>query len=458
MNNKTKNKKNKIPLYPTKNKLMNKKTKIHKISSILQHWKQPSTPSLLNSKKYNLSNNNYNTVYCNTNINTNNNNNIINSKENKSIKNNSSKQNLFHAFIPRSKSNSEVKLKKQKITLIKKINKSNYVPFNFNNIKEFNYKKEIKDKNNNINNKKNEYEIINKEKEKEKEKDTLSSNNSHYMNNTKANTNSNTTIGLSQICSDRYIKDDNNKIMQESKNPMEFTFGDLNLFQTQSNKEAKTSLINTNSLNMPSSISMDNNRQYQSLDNNESINKNMFMKNIIKNIKMINSKIKGYNIKINSDKNLDTNLSNSNSNYNNIKSYSIEKDYYKKKEKNRINKLLTLPIWPKVYNDKNNFKISCNEFHKSQKISKKNSDLIPFDKKHNLNKKHKLIIKKHYNIENSNKNYNIRVCISTKNKDNKKNLHKLFIKQNSAKCLTKKNKSSPKLFLKHPSLKNLFDQ
>jgi hypothetical protein len=443
MNSKSKKKRNKIPLYPSKNKPINKKEKKPKIASILHHWKQPSTPSFTNSKKFSSSNN-FNTIYCNSC----NNNNTSKSKDNKSLQNNSSKQNLFHAFIPKSKSNTEVKLKKQKITLIKKINKSKFIPFNFKNIKEFNYKKDIKDHNFDINNNKNEY------KNGINEKDTLSSYNSHNMNNTKANTNSNTTIGMSQLYSDRYSKDNNNKIMQELNNPMEFTFGNLNYFQTQNNKETKTTLISSNTLNMPF-ISIDNNKHFQSLDNNDSANKNMFMKNLIKNIKLINSKMKINNNKNNSEKSNDNNINNKN--YNNIKSYSIEKDYYKKKEKKRINKILTLPIWPKANIDKKDFQMSCNEFHKSQKLSKKGSDLIPFDKKY-INKKHKLIIKKQYDSEKNNRINNIRVCISTKNKDNKKHLHKLFIKQNSAKCLTKKNKSSPKLFLKHPSLKNLFDQ
>jgi hypothetical protein len=362
MNSKSKKKRNKIPLYPSKNKPINKKEKKPKIASILHHWKQPSTPSFTNSKKFSSSNN-FNTIYCNSC----NNNNTSKNKDNKGLQSNSSKQNLFHAFIPKSKSNTEVKLKKQKITLIKKINKSKFIPFNFKNIKEFNYKKDIKDHNFDINNNKNEY------KNGINEKDTLSSYNSHNMNNTKANTNSNTTIGMSQLYSDRYSKDNNNKIMQELNNPMEFTFGNLNYFQTQNNKETKTTLISSNTLNMPF-ISIDNNKHFQSLDNNDSANKNMFMKNLIKNIKLINSKMKINNNKNSSEKSNDNNINNKN--YNNIKSYSIEKDYYKKKEKKTITKILTLPIWPKANIDKKDFQMSCNEFHKSQKLSKKGSDLI----------------------------------------------------------------------------------
>lgn len=442
MKSKSKNKKSKIPLCPQKNKPIKKTIKINKISPILQHWKHPSTPSLSTTKNFFL-NNNFNTL-------NNNNNDIITNKDNKSIDNNSSKKNPFHAFIPRTKSNSEIKFKKQKIILIKKVNKPNNIPFNFNNIKEFNYKKDVKDNINDMNLKENEFKKI------RKEKDTLSSNNSHYMNNTKANTNSNTTIGTSQILSDRYTKDDNKKIFQDSKNPMEFTFGNLNFFQTQNNIETKASLTKNNSLNMicTSHLSIDNNKDYQNIDKNNN-NKNQFMKNLIKNMKLINSKIRINNSKNNTEKNTDNINSN---NYNNIKSYSIDKDYIIR-DKNKKSKLITFPKWPKVNNNDKN-KLKCyDEFYKSQKFSKKCSNLIPVDKKYNLNKKHKLIVKKHFDYGNNinNKNNNIRICISTKNKDNKKNLHKLFINQNSFQTTTKTNKSSPKLFLKHPSLKNLFD-
>ena len=422
MKNKLKNKKSKIPLCPQKNKPIKKK--INKINPLIEILKQPSTPSLLSTKKLYL-NNNLNTINNRKQANINNN--------NKNISINLSKKNLFHAIIPRSKSHSENNLKKQKIILIKKIEKSNKISFDFKNIKEYNYKKN--ENNNNLNN-----DNISKEdfKNKIKEKETLSSNNSHYMNNTKANTNSNTTIGMSEIFSDRGYKQENNNLCLDSKNsnnPLEFTFGETNFLKNNIYLETKTSLIKNNSFQM-STIS-NNNNNFESIDriSYNSNDKKIFKKNIIKNIKYVKSKLK------------ENNLDNSKANYN-IKNYSYEKGV-KIKEENRIYKFTTSNKWPKICSVENNK-------HKTPKIAKKYLNLIPVDKKYNLNKKHKLIIKKNFESNDNNKNLNLEVSTSTKNKD-KKNLHKLFLNQNSNKTLIKTNKSSPKLFLKHPSLKNLFD-
>ena len=180
-----------------------------------------------------------------------------------------------------------------------------------------------------------------------------------------------------------------------------------------------------------------NNNNFESIDriSYNSNDKKIFKKNIIKNIKYVKSKLK------------ENNLDNSKANYN-IKNYSYEKGV-KIKEENRISKFIVSNKWPKICSVEN-------MKHKTPKIAKKYLNLIPVDKKYNLNKKHKLIIKKNFESNDNNKNLNLKVSTSAKNKD-KKNLHKLFINQNSNKNIIKTNKSSPKLFLKHPSLKNLFD-
>ena len=450
MKSKTKNKKNKIPLCPKRNSVLKKKIILNKASSVtMKHWKTPSTPSLLTPKNINLSfNNNFNSINS--------------TKRNRDVKGSTSKQCLFHAFIPKSKSSSETKLKKQNIILIKKVDKGNQMPFNFSNIKEYIYKRENKDNNSNNISKNNNISTNDDYKNiKNKEKDTLSPNNSHYMNNINTNANSNTTIGMSQILSDRYVKDEsNNKIFGESKNPFEFTFGDINFWQNQVHYETKTSLNRNNSFKIKSEAKQtyDNNNSKNIEKNNSSINikKNILIKNIIKNIKQIHPKIllNNKNIK---EKNKEITFIK----YNHVKSHSIDKDS-KIKDKNKIShKLMTFTKWPKNFNrqkvnnidkNKNNMKINFNDLNKSPNVSKKLINLIPVDKKHNLNKRNKGIVKNHLDKINENN----RVSISTKNKDNKKNVHKLFINQNSDKIIPKTNKSTPKLFLKHPSLNNLF--
>lgn len=451
MKSKTKSKKNKIPLCPKRNNVLKKKIVLNKASSVtMKHWKTPSTPSLLTPKNINLSfNNNFNSI--NT------------SKRKIDNKGATHKQCLFHAFIPKSKSNSEAKLKKQNIVLIKKLDKGNQMPFNFSNIKEYIYKRENKDTNNNNILKNNNINAYEENKNiQNKEKDTLSSNNSHYMNNINTNANSNTTIGMSQVLSDRFTKEENNnKIFGESKNPLEFTFGDINFLQSQIHYETKTSLNRNNSFKIKSGTKQinDSNNSKNTEKNNSNLNikKNILIKNIIKNIKQIHPKIllNNKNIK---EKNKDITFIK----YNHVKSHSIDKDS-NLKDKNKIShKLMTFTKWPKIFNhqkvnniekNKNNMKINYNDLSKSPNIPKKLINLIPVDKKHNLNKKNKGNVKNHLDKINDNN----RVAISTKNKDNKKNIHKLFINQSSSKIIPKTNKSTPKLFLKHPSLKNLFE-
>ena len=435
MNNKSKKKKNKIPLCPSKNK--SNKNNNNKINPLIGHWRQPSTPSLKSSKKFIL-NNHINEIKNS-------------SKNNQNKSNYCFNENPFHLFIPRTKSYSENNLKKQKIILIKKVNSPEKVLFNFKNIKEYNYKKESKDKDSSIKNNLNNKNII-----KDKEKDEISLNNSHYLNNTKTNTNSNTTIGISQICSDRIIKDENNTLFQDSKiskNPLEFTFGDINFFKNQITYEKKANL-NKNSYFYITSISqMTLNDNCQSIDKNRNINDNNFdMKNIIKNMKLIKPKIKLNSISIK-----DSNIEELNNNFNYIKSFSIEKDN-QIKEKKYIYKNNTIHNYPKI-NKMINIKTNINKIHKTPKNPKKFLNLIPIDKKYNLNKKHKLIIKNNSEYIDNKKNINRKIPISTKNKNTNKNARRLIINQNSNsnQNIKRKNKSSPKLFLKHPTLKNLFD-
>ena len=422
MNNKSKKKKNKIPLCPKKKTHIKKF--INKINPLIAHWRQPSTPSLKISKKLILKNN-FSTI---KNISKNN---KFSDYQNKSYY--SSKKNPFHVFIPRTKSYSENNLKNQKIILIKKINNPEKVLFNFKNIKEYNYKKE--DKYNDSKCKKN---LVSENITKDREKDSSSLNNSHYLNNTKTNTNSNTTIGISQIFSDRKNKEQNNLLFQDLKtykNPLEFTFGDVNYFKNHKAYETKINSNKNNYFNITttSQITLDN--KWQSLDSNKYINDNNFvMENIIKNF--IKPKIK-----LNNRFRKEINMGELNNNYNNIKNYSFEKDN-KIRDMKKIYKII---------------KPNINKIHKTPKNTKKFLNLIPFDKKYNLNKKHKLIIKNNFEYIDNNKNINIKIHISTKNKNNNKNVRRLIINQNSNQNITKKNKSSPKLFLKHPSLKNLFD-
>jgi hypothetical protein len=111
---------------------------------------------------------------------------------------------------------------------------------------------------------------------------------------------------------------------------------------------------------------------------------------------------------------------NNNLNENNIRSIS-------KGKKKQINK------------NKDKDKISIK--NKTSKISNKFKSLIPYDKNH---------------ININNKKNNIDISHALKDKYNPNKIHKLLISISPKKIL-KKNKSNPKLFKKHPSLKNFFE-
>ena len=106
MKNNSKSKKSKITLCPQKNKF---KKNVREIIPFLDNFRKPSTPSLISTKNINIS----------SSLSMINNNKII---KNQNLSNSSSKQSLFHAFIPRNKTNSKKNLKKQKIILIKRVN------------------------------------------------------------------------------------------------------------------------------------------------------------------------------------------------------------------------------------------------------------------------------------------------------------------------------------------------
>ena len=112
-------------------------------------------------------------------------------------------------------------------------------------------------------------------------------------------------------------------------------------------------------------------------------------------------------------------------NCNKNKSYSFEKDTKRTK-----NKICKLKIFPKLSQDNNklniNIKPKINKLHKTPKITKKLLNLIPFDKKYNLNKEHKLIINNHFENDDNNVNLNVNMSLSSKNKNNKKSIHNHF--------------------------------
>ena len=233
------------------------------------------------------------------------------------------------------------------------------------------------------------------------------------LNNSKSDTKCDTTSGISSVFSDRNIKQRNNK------NILEFTFSNINCIK---NKNRKTDYINLRIRN--SSINKSNtNYSYHNNNNNRLINlKRNFS---IKNIKYINQKnnLNNKNSKNNKPRMLDK------------RSFSKDiKDKRKSKEK-------------EVRKKKNNSKIN-----KTTKIPNEFLSLIPFDKNHQIKKK----IINYRNIDNNDNKSNIDMSNTSKSKEKQYRIHKLLINVSSLKFI-KTNKSTPKLCIKHPSLKNFFD-
>ena len=222
--------------------------------------------------------------------------------------------------------------------------------------------------------------------------------NNDYMSTTNSNTKTKTNS--------MRMNSDVDKIESKEKtkfkfNILEFTFGDINIVKNYFDVKMKK-------------------------------NKSSIKKGIFNNKVGINKKIKiNNNNKEEIIKSLYTKL--------NHRSFSE----YKNEQKITKN----IITFPKIDNKGN---MEHNE--QSPKIFKKKIKLIPVNKQYNLAKKHKLIIKQN-NFEKDKNNIKLGISLSTKNKDK----HKLFIKPNSAKKNIKCNKSSPKLFIKHPSLKKFFE-
>ena len=342
---KPKIKKNKIPFCPKKIKPINKIIKINPEIPLIKHFKHPSTPMTLFTKKFETK---------------------INNK--KEIKNENNKKNPFHAVIPKRNSNSEKKIRKQRVILIKKYN-SQKIDITSNNIKN-NYHK-----NKNLNNSKSE---------------------------TKCDTNSR----ISSVFSDRNTNQKNT-----INNMFEFTFSNSNFVKNKIKKDTDDINLNLNARN-PRINKTNTNYSYHKKNINRIIN---IKKNIgIKNIKLI--------------KNLK----------NNKRTLSKgEKDKKKNESKDKENKKIK----------KNNSRKNINN---TSKIPKKFISLIPHEKQR---------IKKKFSIntnnEMSNKNSND-ISNTPKDKDNQNQIHKLLLNI-SQKTFIRMNKSNPKLFIKHPSLKKFFD-
>ena len=153
---KPKIKKNKIPFCPRKINPVKKIIKINPEIPLIKHYKHPSTPMTLLTKKFEIKFNNKNET-----------------------KKDSMKINPFHAIIPK-RNNSEKKIRNKKVIIIKKPNNSNKIGVNSTKIKYVNNSGKTKN-----------------------------------LNNSKSDTKCDTTSGLSSVFSDRNIKQRNNKNISE---------------------------------------------------------------------------------------------------------------------------------------------------------------------------------------------------------------------------------------------------
>ena len=351
---KPKIKKNKIPFCPKKINPIKKIIKINPEIPLIKHYKHPSTPNTLFTKKFELK---------------------INNK--KEIKNDINKRNPFHAIIPKRNSTSEKKIRNQRVILIKKYN-SQKIVITSNNIKSNNHK------NKNLNNSKSE---------------------------TKCDTNSR----INSVFSDRNINPKNNKDI------FEFTFSNTNFVKNKIKKDE----INLNIRNFHINKTNTNYSYHKKNNGNKIIN---IKKNIgIKNITVINNK-----------NNLnDKNIRNNKERFINRRNFSKgEKNKSKNTSKDNQNKKI-----------KNNSKRNIN---KTSKIPKKFISLIPHE-----NPKLKKKFSINTNNEMNKRNYND-ISSTPKNKNNQNQIHKLLLNI-SQKEFIRINKSNPKLFIKHPSLKKFFD-
>lgn len=359
---------NKIPFAPKKIKPIKKIIKLNPSIHQIKHFKHPSTPLIIFSKKFETK---------------------VNNK--KEIKNDINKTNPFPAIIPKSKPNSEHKKRKQKIVLIKKTNYSN--------------KKQINNK-----------------------RDILQSNKNLNLNSSKSDTKCDTTLEKNSFLKEKNIKQRNTLILNniknsEIRNALEFTFSNDDFIKNNGN---------INNIGLFSDKSACN-----KVKKNFSFQKKINCSRILHLKKNVNIKINIKNLDFINPKN-DLNMNKHQNNKTNI--YNVRK--FSKEEKDKIRN-------KSKEKDNTNIK-NISKINKTSKIAKKFINLIPYDKNHKINKK--------TNINNNDINFSkniFDISHTVKNKDNHKRVLRLLI-NNSPKKILKKNKSNPKLFIKHPSLRNLF--
>ena len=240
------------------------------------------------------------------------------------------------------------------------------------------------------------------------------------LNYSKSETKCDTTSGISSVFSDRNIK------QKYSKNIFEFTFSDINFVNNKiKNNDFKLQKRNSHKNKTNTNYSYNKKNNKKTIIN---IKKNIG----IRNIKLINQKnyLNEKNIYLKNNKTL----------YINKGSFSKEeKDKTKNKSKGEENK-----------KKKDNSRVNINKTNKTSKIPNKFLSLIPHDK--NYQKKKKSFIKTNNNINNTKNIYSNNI---PKGKDNNK-IHKLLLNI-SPKQFKRINKSNPKLFVKHPTLKKFFD-
>ena len=245
------------------------------------------------------------------------------------------------------------------------------------------------------------------------------------LNSSKSDTKCDTTLEKNSFFNEKNIKQRNVMLLNNINNndnikTLEFTFSNANFIM---NNET----MNDVGLLSEKSVCKKNKKNFSF---QKKINCSRIL-NLKKNIN-INIKNSGFiNQKI--DLSMKKHQNNKTSIYNVRKLVKEEKDKIKIKSKEK---------------DDMNIK-NISKINKTSKTAKKFINLIPYDKNHKINKKSTINI-----TIKCNKN-NFDISHTTKNKDNHKKILRLLINKFPKKIL-KKNKSNPKLFIKHPSLRNLF--
>ena len=271
------------------------------------------------------------------------------------------------------------------------------------------------------------------------------------------------------ICSKKF----ETKISDKTKNKN--GFNKSNVFQaiilkrkSNSEKKYRNKIISIKNREKLKQINQDKNIDKSKYDkkcdttngiNRKMADKNIKQKNIINTLEFtfsntnFNRSKNDNSINRNTKNNLHCNKGNINYSYHkknkNNKIINLKKNNSIKNMKkcfNQNNKLIennirSISKRKKEQNNKNKDKDNISIKNKTSKISNKFKSLIPYDKNHtNIN----------------NKKNNIDISHALKDKYNPNKIHKLLISISPQKIL-KKNKSNPKLFKKHPSLKNFFE-